>query len=108
MLLFLVIALILIAIYTIRGRSPPGIPRARPWLPIVGNAIAFNADAVGFLLSQKEQLGDVVEVDLMVFKVIFFLGPEGSNAVLRGTDKGGISFLAAMKVIIGPPLQKGI
>jgi hypothetical protein len=106
--LFLILALVLIALFTLRGRSPPGIPRAKPWLPIFGNAIAFNADAVGFLLSQRERLGDVVLVDLMVFKVVFFLGPEGSNAVLKGTDKGGISFLAAMKVIIGRPLQKGI
>jgi hypothetical protein len=106
--LLIAIALVLVATLFVRRRSRvhDGIPRATPWYPLVGNAIAFNRDAVGFLLSQRERYGDVVEVDLMVFNIVFFLGPDGCNAILRGTDKGGISFLAAMKVIIGPPLVK--
>jgi len=107
MLLLIALMLLVIAAITVRGRSSHHrIPRATPWYPVLGNAIAFHRDAVGFLLSQREQHGDIVEVDLMVFKVIFFLGAEGCNAILRGTDKGGISFLAAMKVIIGPPLVR--
>jgi hypothetical protein len=57
--------------------------------------------------SYSPNASDVILVNLAVFKVVFFLGAEGANAIFKGTDHGGISFLAAMIHVIGPPLEKG-
>lgn len=94
--------------YILKPFSIPSIPNATPNLPILGNAISFGVDPINFLLTQRVRHGDIFLVNLGIFNVVFFLGPEGTNAVYKGTDRGGISFLAAMVYLIGPPLEKGM
>ena len=65
-------------------------------------------DPIKFILDQKARHGDIFLVDLAVIRIVFFLGPEGTNAVLKGTDKSGISFWAAMEFVIGEAVIKGI
>jgi sterol 14-demethylase len=99
---------ICLSYYIFKPSSIESIPNATPSLPLIGNAIAFGLDPIQFLLSQRKRHGDVILVNLAVFKVVFFLGAEGANAIFKGTDHGGISFLAAMIYVIGPPLEKGM
>lgn len=54
---------------------PSAIAWTRTSIPIVGSALAYAADPVAFLLDQREQLGDVFRVDLLVVRVTVLLGP---------------------------------
>src|SRR5271167_2058306 len=105
----LILALLLLALtyYLLAPASLPGIPNATPCLPIVGNAIHFGIDPVKFLKTQRARHGDIVLVNLAIIKIIFFLGPEGTNAILKGTEKNGISFWDALKFVIGGAVNKG-
>lgn len=60
-----------------------------------------------FLITQRARHGDVFYVNLAIIRIVFFLGPEGTNAILKGTEKGGISFWAALKFVIGGSVDKG-
>jgi sterol 14-demethylase len=102
------VILIPVCYYLLKPSSLDSIPNATPNLPLIGNAISFGLDPIQFLLNQRNLHGDIFLVNLGVFKVIFFLGPEGTNAIFKGTDRGGISFLSAMTYVIGPTLEKGI
>src|SRR5579862_6881492 len=93
--------------YFLTPSSLTGIPNATPCLPIVGNAIHFGINPVKFLKTQRARHGDVFLVNLAIIKIIFFLGPEGTNAILKGTEKGGISFWDALKFVIGGAVNKG-
>jgi len=106
-LLLFVSVLVPVLYYFIKPDSIESVPSAQPSLPFIGNSISFGRDPVKYLLAQRSRLGDIFLVNLAVFKVVFFLGPEGTNAIFKGTDHGGISFLAAMTFVIGPPLEKG-
>jgi hypothetical protein len=106
---FIVLALGLVPlIYYLRPFKIPSIPNATPDLPLIGNTISFGLDPISFLQSQRARHGDIFLVNMSIFKVVFFLGPEGTNAIFKGTDRGGISFLAAMTFIFGHSLKKGI
>jgi hypothetical protein len=105
-LISLVLALIPLTLYLSKP-SIPSIPNATPHFPLIGNSVHFAINPVKYLLEQRAKHGDVFLVDLGVFKVVFFLGPEGTNAIFKGTDRGGIGFLAAMTFIFGQPLIKG-
>ena len=93
--------------YLLKSPSIPGIPNATPALPLIGNAISYGVDPVKFLISQRAKHGDVVYVNLAVLRAVFFLGPEGNNAVLRGTEKAGISLYAALANLLGKVVHKG-
>jgi hypothetical protein len=101
------VILIPVGYYLLKPSSLPSIPNATPNLPLLGNTISFGLDPIQFLLTQRTRHGDIFLVNLVVFKLIFFLGPEGTNAIFKGTDRSGISFLSAMTYIIGPTLEKG-
>jgi sterol 14-demethylase len=83
------------------------IPTATPHIPLIGNSVSFGIDPVKFLLNQRAKHGDIFLVDLAVIRVVFFLGPEGTNAVLKGTEKGGISLWTALSFLIGSSVEKG-
>jgi sterol 14alpha-demethylase len=93
--------------YLLKPYSVESIPNATPTFPLIGNAISYGLDPVRYLILQRARYGDIFLVNLGVFKVVFFLGPDGTNAIFKGTDQSGISFLAAMIFVIGPPLEKG-
>jgi len=99
--------LLVLVVYLLKPPSIPGIPTATPCLPLVGNAIHFGIDPVNFLVRQRARHGDVFLVNLAIIRVVFFLGPEGTNAILKGTEKGGISFWEALRYVIGGAVDKG-
>ena len=93
--------------YFLKPPRVPGIPNATPMLPLIGNAISYGIDPVQFLLRQRQKHGDVFLVNLAIFKVVFFLGPEGTNAIFKGTERSGISFYASLEFLMGAPVTKG-
>jgi hypothetical protein len=106
---FLIFALLLLPIlhYVLKNPSIPAIPNATPDFPVVGNAISFNDDPVKFLLEQRARHGDIFLVNLSIIRIVFFLGPEGVNTILKGTEKSGISFWAMLSFLIGGAAKKG-
>jgi hypothetical protein len=87
-------------------RLVPSLPNAAPNLPLLGNSPFFRQDPVSFLLDQQCRLGNQFMVNLGVTKIAFFLGPEGTNALLRGTEKSGISLYAAISHFFGESFQR--
>jgi hypothetical protein len=107
--LFVLVLVLLIPIlyYFLRIPSIPSVPTATPHYPLIGNSVSYGMDPIKFLLVQRARHGDIFLVDLAVIRIVFFLGPEGTNAILKGTDKSGISFWAAMETVIGGAIIQG-
>src|SRR5437762_866106 len=95
--LFILAFLLLIPIlyYFLRTPSIPTVPNATPHYPLIGNSVSYGINPIKFLLDQRTRHGNIFLVDLAVIRIVFFLGPEGTNAILKGTDKSGVSFYAA-------------
>ena len=91
------------------GKTPsiPAIPTATPHIPIIGNSVSFGLDPVKFLVTQRAKHGDIFFVNLVIIRIVFFLGPEGTNAILKGTEKGGVSLWAALTYIFGSAVERG-
>jgi len=108
--LFILALLLLIPIYYyfLRVPSIPSVPNATPCYPLIGNSVSYGIDPIKFLLNQKARHGNIFLADLAVIRIVFFLGPDGTNAILKGTDKSGISFWAAMEFVVGQAIFKGI
>jgi len=104
------LALILLPVlwYFLKPPHIPGIPNATPMLPLIGNAIFYGYDPTLYLQQQRKKHGDVFLVNLAIFKVVFFFGPEGTNAILKGTERSGISFWYALEFLMGVPVTRGI
>jgi len=102
-------ALLLIPLlyWFLRTPSIPSIPTATPHIPLIGNSVSFGIDPVKFLLNQRAKHGDVFLVNLAVIRIVFFLGPDGTNTVLKGTEKGGVSLWAALSFLIGSSVERG-
>jgi sterol 14alpha-demethylase len=107
-LLILLLLLLPLLVFLLKPFSLPDIPNATPSLPLIGNALYYGLDPVGFLKQQRAKHGDVVLVDLALIKVVFFLGADGTNAILKGTEKGGISFWAALRFLFGGIVNKSL
>lgn len=107
MLIVILLLLIPILYYLLKPPCIPSIPTATPHIPVIGNAVSFGLDPVKFLLDQQTRHGDIFLVDLAVIRIVFFLGPEGTNAIVKGTDKSGIGFYAALSFLIGAIIDKG-
>lgn len=99
--------LIPILFYLLKPHSIPSIPNATPNLPFIGNSIFFGIDPVKFLLAQRARFGDVFLVNLCIIRIVFFLGPAGTNAILKGTERSGISFWEAVRFIFGGGMDPG-
>ena len=97
----------LVYFYTQR-RLIPSLPNATPTLPLLGSSPFFRGDPVSFLLDQQSRHGNNFLVNLGVTQIAFFLGPEGTNALLRGTENSGISLYAAISHFFGESFQKCI
>jgi hypothetical protein len=94
--------------FLINGPVVHGIPRATPSLPLVGSAPWYRQAPVQFLQAQRQKHGDVVLVNLGVLRVVFFLSPQGTNALLKGTEKSGISLPETVNYLFGEPFRKGM
>ena len=107
--LFIVVVLFFVPLlfYSLRNTTIPSVPNATPHLPLLGNSISYGINPVKFLLEQRARHGNIFLVDLVAIRIVFFLGPRGTNAILKGTDSSGISFWAAMEFVIGEPIKKG-
>lgn len=80
-----VLALILYCLQRHRN-SKYTIPWAKSSIPFLGNAIEWGADPLQFLLKQKNLLGDVFRVNLVLIKITFVIGPRVSRAQLISTE----------------------
>ena len=100
------IVLVPLVLYFVRP-SRSSIPNATPQLPLTGNAVSYGIDPVKFLAGQRARHGDVFRVNLVIIRIVFLLGPEGTNALLKGTEKSGISFYSALSFLIGSAVDKG-
>lgn len=89
------LVILISVIWSLKPISIPSIPNATPALPILGNAIPYRNDPVGYLQSQRALHGDIFHVNLIVLRIVFFLGPQGTNAIFRGSERSGISLWAA-------------
>jgi Cytochrome P450 len=94
--------------YFVNGPSVNGIPHATPSLPLVGSAPWYRRAPVEFLQSQRQKHGDIVLVNLGVLRVVFLLSPEGTNALLKGTEKSGVSLPETVSYLFGDPFRKGM
>src|SRR5215471_15018715 len=97
MALFLLLPLLLLVpvlYYLLKPPSITSIPTATPCIPLIGNAISFGLDPVKFLLEQRARHGDIFLVNLAFIRIVFVLGPDGTNAIFKGTEKSGMSFWA--------------
>ena len=92
----------------IKQDSIPTVPNATPNLPILGNSLSFRRNPVQYLISQRARHGDVFRVNLGVVRLVFFLGPEGTNAVLSATESSGISLFEAIAYLFGRSFYQGI
>lgn len=68
--------------------------------------VAYGKDPVGFLATQRKQLGDVFCVDLFLVKIVFLLGSEGNKVVFRAHEDD-LSFWENIKTFIGPRVTAG-
>jgi hypothetical protein len=94
--------------YLLKPPSIPSIPTATPNLPLVGNAIAYGTNPIEFLKAQRARHGDTFLVNLGIINIVFFLGPEGTNTVLKYTERSGVSMYSALGFLIGGSVVKGI
>lgn len=100
--------LIPVLYYLLKPPSVTSIPTATPHFPLIGNAISFGLDPIKFLIAQRARHGDIVLVNLAVFRIVFLLGPDGNNTISKGTEKSGISFWAAVVDTFGPTTARGV
>ncbi|KAF9525625.1 lanosterol 14-alpha-demethylase [Crepidotus variabilis] len=80
-----IIAILLNAIRQLiipRKASDP--PEVFHWLPIVGSAISYGNDPLGFFFENQKKYGDVFTFILLGRRVTVALGPKGNNFVLGG------------------------
>ena len=107
LLLLPLLLLIPVLYYLLKPPSVTSIPTATPYIPLIGNAISFGRDPIKFLIAQRARHGDIFLVNLVVIRIAFVLGPDGTNAIFKGTEKSGISFWEAVADVFGPTTAKG-
>ena len=64
----------------------------------------YGKDPVEFLRKTRQQLGDVFCVDLIIAKIVFFLGSDGNKTVLRAAEDK-LSFKDAVRWSLGSALD---
>jgi hypothetical protein len=105
--LFILLVLPLpILYYLLKPPSIPGITNASHYLPVLGNALAFRKNPVQFMLDQRAIHGDVFLVNLGFVRFVYFLGPEGTNAIFRGTERSGLSQFDTLTLLLGVGAKK--
>lgn len=102
----LILLLLSISYRFLVKRQINSIPRATPALPLLGNSIAYRSNPINFLISQQVRHGDIFSVDLAVMRIVFFMGAEGVNAVLKGTENSGLSMFSSISHILGGTFEK--
>ncbi|KAL0573351.1 Lanosterol 14-alpha-demethylase [Marasmius crinis-equi] len=65
-----------------RRKTDP--PLVFHWFPIIGSAISYGTDPVGFFFRCREKYGNVFTFVLIGRRVTVALGPQGNNFVLAG------------------------
>ncbi|KAG9085250.1 Lanosterol 14-alpha-demethylase, partial [Ceratobasidium sp. 370] len=65
-------------------RDPSLPPQVFHILPIIGSAIQYGKDPIGFLFSCREKYGNVFTFILLGRRMTVALGPKGSNFILGG------------------------
>jgi len=106
---YLLILLVLplpILYYLLKPPSIAGIPNATPSLPVFGNSLAFMKDPVQFMLDQRAIDGHVFLLNLGFVRFVYFLGPDGTNAIFRGTERSGLSQFNTLTLLLGAGARK--
>lgn len=67
-------------------------------------AAEYGKDPVEFLRKTRRQLGDVFCVDLLIMRIVFFLGSEGNKTVLRAAEDK-LSFMESIRWSLGAALK---
>ncbi|CAE6454863.1 unnamed protein product [Rhizoctonia solani] len=65
-------------------RDPSLPPLVFHWVPIIGSAVAYGDDPLGFFFSCREKYGDLFTFVLLGRQMTVALGPKGSNFILGG------------------------
>jgi hypothetical protein len=93
--------------YLVNSPAISNVPHSTPSLPLVGSGPWYRRDPIKFLQSQRQRHGDKVLINLGVIRALWFFGPEGTNAVLKGTERTGVSLPATTSYLFGKPFQTG-
>lgn len=101
-----VIGGVLYAIHRFNTRISPNIPYAGEGslMSRLKAAGEYGKDPGEFLRKTRKQLGDVFCVDLLILKIVFFLGSEGNKTVLRAAEDQ-LSFMEQIKWSLGAALD---
>ncbi|KIP08304.1 hypothetical protein PHLGIDRAFT_127124 [Phlebiopsis gigantea 11061_1 CR5-6] len=67
-------------------------------------AAEYGKDPVEFLRKTRERLGDIFCVDLLMLRIVFFLGSEGNKTVLRAAEDK-LSFMEQIKWAMGAAMH---
>lgn len=87
--------------------------RVSPTIPFVGGnslvarlsaAELFGRNPVELLKRSRELYGDAFCIDLILFKIVFFLGSENNKRVLRASEDE-LSFIESVKWALGPRID---
>lgn len=70
----------------LRPRPADAPPLARTRVPLVGPAIAFGRDPLGFLADCRRRHGDVFTVDLLAYRMTFTIGEAEQRRFFRAKD----------------------
>ncbi|PAV21443.1 lanosterol 14-alpha-demethylase [Pyrrhoderma noxium] len=65
-------------------KNPAHPPEVFHWLPIIGSAIEYGNDPIGFFTRCREKYGDIFTFTLLGRKMTVALGPRGNNFVTGG------------------------
>ncbi|KAJ3549158.1 hypothetical protein NM688_g5209 [Phlebia brevispora] len=85
------------------GAASPG--RDPTFLERLQAAGEYAKDPIAFLAKTRGILGDVFCMDLLVTKIVFFLGPEGNKEIFRSAEDR-LSFEHGIKWSLGPPIAQ--
>lgn len=108
MTILILVLIVGVLYYLLKPPSIGNIATATPHFPIVGNAIAYGKDPLKFLAKQRARYGDVFLVNLGILRAVFFLGPQGTTAILKGTERSGLSFYQPLDFFFPGTNIKGI
>jgi sterol 14alpha-demethylase len=77
----LALAMTLIVAYRLLSpASGTNVPWAKTSIPFLGGAIGYGKHPVNFLVEQRQKVGDVFRINLLVMKMTFVIGSKVSRS----------------------------
>ena len=102
------VAIISFLVHKFSTRVSPSIPYAGEgsFISRLLVPVQYGKDPITFLTKTREKLGDVFCVDLIIMKIVFFLGMEGNKVILKG-EEDKVSFWESVKWTFGHQTTMG-